>query len=171
MNRVAPTAIVDRGMDDPAIHEAAVFGRTHYTRAPVAAPSVIGFSYYAFATIDKVAAEDFLKKVVYGANLDPNSAAYQVREQLLAMDRKIREHRVEYLFAGFVAHRAGVGIGKYKIKNELVPLGAPVSAAPSPSPKPDALIAGGEIVMDVAPKKKPADPKPAAKSKKTKAPA
>lgn len=139
MNRIAPTAIVDRGLDDPALHEAAVFGRTHYTKAPVAAPSVIGFVYYAFSAIDKAAAEDFLTKVVYGANLDPESAAYQVREQLLAMDRKVREHRVEYLFAGFVAHRAGLPLGKYKIRNELVPLGDPAPSA--------ALVAGGEIAQ------------------------
>lgn len=138
MSRVAPTAIVERCLDDRAMQTAAEFGRKHYTKAPVAAPSVIGFAYYAFAAIDKQAAEEFLTKVVHGHNLAPESAAYQVRETLLAMDRPVREHRVEYLFAGFVAHRAGLPLGRYKIKNELVPLVAPVresraSAAPSPS--------------------------------------
>lgn len=119
-NRISSTEIVERAMADQAIEEAAVLARMAYGKfKSVAPPSVLGFCFYEFARRHKKKAEEFMRAVISGANLAPESAPYIVREKLISLDRPLREHRVELLFRGFKAYIDEQPIGRLQVRNEL----------------------------------------------------
>lgn len=141
-NRVSAAKIVERAMTDLRLGEAAKYGKTAYSKARSVAPaSVLGFCYYVFADIHPKIATTYLTGVVTGANLDPESPAYMVRERLIALDRPLRETRMELIFYGWNAHYEGRTLGRMPpIRLEL-----PALAGIAPPPVPE--VASADVVL------------------------
>lgn len=119
-NRITATEVVERAMEDKLMQESAAWSYKHSRAKRFAPPSVLGFCHYFFSQRDRNTAEHFLDQVINGLELHEYDPAYVVRERLIDLGSKLREHKIEILVRGWNAFRENRQVTRLPVLN-LIP--------------------------------------------------
>lgn len=112
--------IVARANTDTSIAAACDYAVSVYRHTkPFAAPQVIGAAYYILDDIDAADAREYMDAVCLGEGLKRKDPAYAVREALMNAGRTSIQAKLEILFRGWNAYRAGRELKMAKVMGNL----------------------------------------------------